>query len=118
MIAEINSNYNLDFVIMDGIKAFTRGGPDSGTTVESNLMLASRDRVAIDAVGVSILKLYGAKGKVGDAGVFEQDQLKRATELGFGVKSADEIMLTPINTEAQADIQRIESVLKTQVAVH
>ena len=31
MIAEINNNYNLDFVLMDGIKAFVTGGPDKGT---------------------------------------------------------------------------------------
>ena len=81
-------------------------------------MLASRDRVAIDAVGVSILKLYGAKGRIGDVDVFEQDQLKRAAELGFGVKSADEIELTPLNDESQADAERIEAVLRGQVAMH
>jgi uncharacterized protein (DUF362 family) len=118
MIAEINSRYNLDFVIMDGIKAFTSGGPESGDVVEPNLLLASRDRVAIDAVGVSILKLYGAKGKIGSEPVFEQDQLKRAAELGFGVKSADEIKLVPLNSEAQTDVELIESVLKAPVAVH
>ncbi len=118
MIAEINSQYNLDFVVMDGIKAFTSGGPENGTVVEPNLMLASRDRVAIDAVGVSILKLYGAKGKVGEVPVFEQDQLKRAAVLGFGVKSAEEIRLVPLNFEAQADVERIEHVLKAPVAVH
>ena len=83
MIAEINNNYNLDFVLMDGIKAFITGGPEKGKMVEPNLLLASRDRVALDAVGVAILKLYGAKGKVGEADVFEQDQLKRAAELRF-----------------------------------
>lgn len=97
MIAEINNHYNLDWVLMDGIKAFVTGGPESGTVVEPNLLLASQDRVAIDAVGVAILKMYGAKGKVGEADVFEQDQLKRAAELGFGVKSADQIQLTPLN---------------------
>ena len=111
MIAEINSQYNLDFVLMDGIKAFVTGGPDHGTLVEPNVLLASRDRVAIDAVGVAILKLYGAKGKVGEAGIFEQDQLKRASELGFGVKSAAEIRLTPLNDESRAEAERIEQVL-------
>ena len=118
MIAEINSHYNLDFVLMDGIKAFTTGGPDKGTLVEPNLLLASRDRVAIDAVGVAILKMYGAKGKVGEADVFEQDQLKRAAELGFGVKSAAEIQLTPLNDESRVEAERIERVLKAQVAMH
>ena len=118
MIAEINNNYNLDFVLMDGIKAFITGGPDKGKLVEPNLLLASRDRVAIDAAGVAILKIYGAKGKVGEADVFEQDQLKRAAELGFGVKSADDIQLTPLNDESRVDADRIGGVLKASVAMH
>jgi uncharacterized protein (DUF362 family) len=118
MIAEINNHYNLDLVLMDGIKAFITGGPERGTLVEPNLLLASQDRVAIDAVGVAILKMYGAKGKVGEADVFEQDQLRRATELGFGVKSAAEIQLTPLNDESRIEAERIEQVLKAQVAMH
>ncbi len=112
MIAEINCNYNLDFVLMDGIKAFITGGPENGTVVEPNLLLASKDRVAIDAVGVAILKIYGAKGKLGEADVFDQDQLKRAKELGFGVKSADEIKLTPLNDDSRAEVEQIEQMLK------
>lgn len=111
MIAEINQYYNLDFVLMDGIKAFITGGPEHGVTVEPNLLLASKDRVAIDAVGVAILKLYGAKGKVGEIGVFEQDQIKRAVELGFGVKSADEIQLIALNEEAAVESEKIETIL-------
>ncbi len=118
MIAEINCSYNPDFVVMDGIKAFITGGPDKGTLVEPNLLLASRDRIAIDAVGVAILKMYGAKGKIGEADVFEQDQLKRAAELGFGVKSANDINLTGLNEESQIEAERIEKVLKAPVAMH
>ena len=112
MIAEINCNYNVDFVLMDGIKAFITGGPENGTVVEPNLLLASKDRVAIDAVGVAILKIYGAKGKIGDANVFDQDQLKRAKELGFGVKSADEIKLTSLNDDSRAEVEQIEQMLR------
>ncbi|MGD0070310.1 MAG: DUF362 domain-containing protein [Candidatus Bathyarchaeia archaeon] len=118
MIAEINNHYNLDLVLMDGIKAFITGGPERGTVVEPNLLLASQDRVAIDAVGVAILKMYGAKGKVGEADVFEQDQLRRAAELGFGVKSATEIQLTPLNDESRSEAEKIEQGLKAQVATH
>jgi uncharacterized protein (DUF362 family) len=118
MIAEINANYNLDFAIMDGIKAFVTGGPEKGKVVDPGLLLASRDRVALDAVGVAILKLYGAKSKVSDADVFEQDQLKRAAELGFGAKSPEEIQLTPLNDDAKEIADRIESVLKSQPLMH
>ena len=118
MIAEINNHYKVDVAVMDGIKAFVTGGPESGDLVEPGLLLASRDRVALDAVGVSILKLYGAKGKVGEADVFEQDQIKRAAELGFGVQSPDEIKLTALNDGAQVEVDRIEKVLRAQVALH
>jgi uncharacterized protein (DUF362 family) len=118
MIAEINCSYNVDFVLMDGIKAFVTGGPDKGMLVEPKLLLASRDRVAIDAVGVAILKMYGAKGKVGEAEVFEQDQLKRAAELGFGVKSAEEIHLKPLNDETRVETDEIERVLKSSSLMH
>ncbi len=111
MIAEINNHYNVDFVVIDGIKAFVTGGPESGKVVEPNLLLASKDRVAIDAVGVAILKMYGARGKLGEARIFEQDQLKRATELGLGVKSVDEIKLMPLNSESQTEVEKIEQVL-------
>jgi uncharacterized protein (DUF362 family) len=57
MIAEINSHYKADLVVMDGIEAFVTGGPEQGQKVASGVLLASRDRVAIDAVGVSILKM-------------------------------------------------------------
>ena len=118
MIAEINNNYNLDFALMDGIKAFITGGPESGTLVEPNLLLASRDRVALDAVGVAILKLYGAKGKVGQTDIFEQDQLKRAAELGFGVKSVADIVLTPLSDESKESARKIEKFLKEQIAAN
>jgi hypothetical protein len=55
---------------------------------------------------------------VGETDVFEQDQLRRAAELGIGVKSADEIQLIPLNQESQAEAERIEAVLKGQVAMH
>ena len=112
MIAEINNNYNLDFVVMDGIKAFISEGPEKGTVVKPNLLLASRDRVAIDAVGVAILKLYGAKGKIGEEEIFKQDQLKRAAGLSFGVKCTDEIKLTALNDETIDDLERIKQILK------
>ena len=118
MIAEVNNHYNLDVAVMDGIKAFITGGPESGKEVEPELLLASRDRVAIDAVGVAVLKMYGAKGKIREADVFEQDQIRRAANLGFGVRSPDEIKLTPLNDDGKADIEQIEQTLKSQVAMH
>ena len=56
MIAEINSQLQSGLCFNGRIKAFVTGDPDQGTLVEPNLLLGSRDRVAIDAVGVAVLK--------------------------------------------------------------
>jgi uncharacterized protein (DUF362 family) len=99
MIAEINKHYKPDIIIMDGIKVFTDGGPERGKEVQPNLMLASNDRVAIDAVGVAILRSYGAARHIMKGRNFDLDQLKRASELGIGVTSASEIRVTPLNED-------------------
>ena len=113
MIAEINRHYRVDVVVMDGIRAFVNGGPEWGEVVEPNLLLASADRVAIDAVGVAILRVYGATGNVGKGRVFELDQIRRAAELGIGVQSAKEIRLKALNDECSEDVDKIERVFAT-----
>jgi len=112
MIAEINRHYDLDVVVMDGTRAFVSGGPERGEMVEPNLMLASRDRVAIDAVGVAILRIYGATGYVGKDKIFELDQIRRAAELGIGVQSAQEIELKALNDECKEDVENMEHVFE------
>ncbi|MHA1256222.1 MAG: DUF362 domain-containing protein, partial [Promethearchaeota archaeon] len=87
MIAEINSVYNADLVIMDGLAAFVDGGPMQGTRVESNIFVAGTDKIAIDAVGVAILRILGTTPEVSKGSIFEQEQIKRAIELGVGIKS-------------------------------
>ena len=52
MIAEINTAYSPDLVVLDGVDAFVEGEPDKGTRAQANVILAGSDRVAIDAVGV------------------------------------------------------------------
>jgi len=114
MIAEINKFYNLDFVIMDGVKAFVDGGPERGSLVEPDLMLASKDRVAIDAVAVAILRSYKTTNYVMKGRIFELDQIRRAAELGVGVKSPSDIKLTPLDDESRDITDKIESILKSQ----
>jgi len=114
MIAEINTRYRVDVVVMDGIRAFISGGPERGEVVEPDLLLASGDRVAIDAVGVAILRIYGAKGSVAEGRIFELDQIRRAAELGVGVKSASEILLKPLNSACREDVEKIKGVLAAE----
>jgi uncharacterized protein (DUF362 family) len=114
MIAEINKEYSVDLVIMDGTCAFIDGGPERGTQVQPNLILASSDRVAIDAVGIAILRGYGATSHIMKGRIFEHEQIKRAAELNLGVKSASEIQLTPLNDESHEDANKISQILESQ----
>lgn len=91
MIAEINTAYRPDLVLMDGMKAFTDGGPANGTTVNPGVILLGADRVALDAVGVAILRYFGTTAEVRSGTVFEQEQIARAVELGLGVTQSDGI---------------------------
>jgi uncharacterized protein (DUF362 family) len=112
MIAEINTAYNPSFVIMDGIKGFSTGGPEDGTLIEPGIIIASNDRVALDAVGVAVLRIYGTISKVSTGEIFQQEQLARATELGLGSSRLDEIEVIPVNDEAQDMCSQIEEKLK------
>ena len=85
MIAEINTAYQPAFVVMDAMQAFTTAGPDTGTMVEPRLMLAATDRVALDAVGVAVLRHFGTTPEVSQGSIFQQEQIARAVELGIGV---------------------------------
>ncbi|MFQ6077217.1 MAG: hypothetical protein ACE5Z5_13980 [Candidatus Bathyarchaeia archaeon] len=46
--------------------------------------------------------------------IFELDQIRRAAEIGVGVKSASDIRLTPLNDDSHDAANKIKSVLKSQ----
>ncbi|WP_424359174.1 DUF362 domain-containing protein [Methanocella sp. MCL-LM] len=112
MIAEINAAYSPAVVIMDAIKGFSKGGPEKGTLVEPGLMLASSDRIAIDACGVALLRSYGTTPEVADGDIFSLPQIRRAAELGLGARRADEIEVIPLNDSARDAARVIENELK------
>jgi len=114
MIAEINHYYPVDLLLMDATKAFIDGGPATGTIVEPGLILASKDRVALDAVGVAILRYHGTTRNVSQGKIFELTQIKRAAELGVGVSSEDKIELVPLDDESQKWAVDLERILKNQ----
>ncbi|MBI4735281.1 MAG: DUF362 domain-containing protein, partial [candidate division NC10 bacterium] len=86
MIAEINQLYRPAMVVMDGLEAFTDGGPESGTLVAPQVMVFGTDRVAVDAVGVAILRMHGGNATISRGRIFEQEQIARAAQLGLGAR--------------------------------
>lgn len=112
MIAEINEPFKDDLIVLDGIDAFVDGGPMTGKRVKGEVFLASADRVAIDAVGVAILKLLGSNDSIMKPKIFEQEQIARAVELGLGVSSASEIEVIPGDQKSQGYRDRVIDILK------
>ena len=111
MIAEINAAYRPDLVVVDGVDAFVDGGPAQGTKVQAIVILAGTDRVAIDAVGVALLRYFGTTPAVSQGLIFEQEQLARAVELGLGVDGPDKIDLVTGDKDSAGYAEEIRQLL-------
>lgn len=92
-IAELNLAVHPHLTIADGTTIMIEGGPTSGTSARADLLLLSGDRVALDAVGVALIRSFGAWPKVAGMSVWEQRQIRRAIELGLGVSGPDQVEL-------------------------
>lgn len=111
MIAEINTAYNPELIVLDGVDAFVDGGPDRGTRVNADVIIAGSDRIAVDAVGVAILRLFGTTPEVSQGPVFRQDQIARAVELDLGVSAPEQIQLTTDGPESEAFAGKVREIL-------
>lgn len=107
MIAEINAVYKADLIIIDGIVTFIDGGPMEGTRKEANVFLAGTDKIALDAVGVAILRILGTTPEVMNGAIFDQEQIKRAIELGIGISSPNEIEFL---TDSEESIELVNQI--------
>jgi len=111
LIAEINAPFKPDLVVLDGIEAFVDGGPATGKRAQGNAFLASADRVAVDAVGVAILKSLGSNSHIMNTRIFDQEQIARAAELGLGASSPADIDLISADDASREYRDRIAAIL-------
>jgi uncharacterized protein (DUF362 family) len=109
MIAEINLGYKPQFIVMDGVEAFVDGGPSRGRLVAGNVFVGGTDRIAVDAVGLAILKELGSNAAIMEKTIFEQDQIARAVELGLGVTGPDQIEVVGGDAASRAWADRIRT---------
>ena len=100
MIAEINAPFQPHLIVLDGVDAFVDGGPMSGKRAKGNVFAASNDRVAVDAVGVALLKMLGSNDAIMKRRVFEQEQIARAVQLGLGATSPSDIEIMPAGSQS------------------
>ncbi len=111
MIAEINTAYQPALIVIDGVEAFTHGGPDRGKRVQAEVVLAGTDRVALDAVGVAILRLFGTTPEVERGQVFAQHQIARAVFLGLGISRPEEIEFLTDDAASAEYAARVQEIL-------
>ena len=112
MIAEINLAYSPSLILMDGIEAFVDGGPMSGTKKRGDVIVAGTDRIAIDAVGIAILKDLGSNKSIMEKKIFEQEQIARAVELGLGISKPEDIEILTDDDESKKYAERLMKILQ------
>jgi uncharacterized protein (DUF362 family) len=111
MIAEINQPFSPALVVLDGVDAFVDEGPMTGKLAKGEVFLASADRVAIDAVGVAVLKHLGSNPAIMNAKIYAQEQIGRAVELGLGAPSPSAIELIAGNEKSRGYRDQILTIL-------
>jgi uncharacterized protein (DUF362 family) len=104
-LAEISLVVRPSFIVLDGRQGFVSGGPDGGDLARPGVLLAGRDPVAVDAVGLAHLRLQGAGGAIGQGSIWALPQLARAAALGIGASGAAEIALVGLDAAAEARVR-------------
>jgi uncharacterized protein (DUF362 family) len=112
MIAEINCAYMPALILLDGIEAFTDRGPMTGTRKRANVLLTGTDRIAIDAVGLAVLKELGSNSAIMGKKIFEQEQIARAVELDLGITRPDDVEIVTGDALRAAYANRLMEVLR------
>ena len=111
MIAEINQAYKPSLILLDATEAFVDGGPATGTRKKADVILAGTDRIAIDAVGLSILKELGSNKAIMGKKIFEQEQIARAVELGLGVTRPEDIEIVTDDEAGRQYSEKLKEIL-------
>jgi uncharacterized protein (DUF362 family) len=114
MIAEINRYYPVDLIVMDATDAFATGGPESGSLVHPGIIITGTDRVAVDAVGIAVLRIFGSTPEVREGEIFSLEQIARAAEIGVGVRSASAITVRPLDGTSTEIAVKIQKILKKE----
>jgi uncharacterized protein (DUF362 family) len=107
MIAEANTAYTPALVVLDGVEAFIDNGPDMGTKVWGDAIIAGTDRIAIDAVGLALLRFLGYRDVAANGSIFQHEQIARAVELGLGIDSSEKIRFLTSDAESKAYVEQL-----------
>lgn len=111
MIAEVNQAYTPALVLLDAVEAFVNGGPDRGEIARPNVTIAGTDRVAVDVVGIALLRLLGTTPAVSQGSIWELDQIQRAVELNLGVDRVEKIDIVTADAAGRKMADQIRRIM-------
>ena len=111
MIAEVNTTYRPDLIVLDGVDAFVNGGPEAGQKVSPGVILASTDRIAIDAVGIALLRSLGTTQTVSEGSIWNQAQIRRAADLGLGAINTEQVEIITADSASEQMANQIRQFL-------
>jgi len=111
MIAEINTAFTPQIIVMDGVDIFVDGGPMTGKLVKAGVVVAGTDRIAVDAVGLAVLKNHGANDAIMSKKIFEQEQIARAVEVGLGIKTPAQIEIVTADAGSRDYAGKLKEIL-------
>lgn len=118
IIAEVNLAVRPHLIVADGLTAMVSGGPWKGEVESTQLVMASGDPVALDLVGLGLLKSFGRWEKVAKLPVWEQRQVRRAIEIGLGARSHEEVEILPRSLGGEdPEFVKLVEAIKTHVMV-
>lgn len=105
MIAELNDAITHSLIVLDAVEGFYEQGPESGPVATFNAVIAGTDPVAIDALGVALLRRHGTTPEVSRGPIAGLAQIARASELGVGTADPEmmEIVTDDENSQQLAD---------------
>lgn len=109
LVAEMNLAAHPALNVVDATKCMIAGGPLGGTPAETNLILASGDRVAADVAGLALIAGFGQWEKVASLGVWQQRQIRHAQALGIGL--ADPNNLAVVSRALGSDTSAFEHLI-------
>jgi hypothetical protein len=66
----------------------------------------------VDSVGVAILKELGSNEAIMGKKIFEQEQIRRAVELGLGISGVQQIKLMAADKMSRLYAEKIQAILK------
>jgi uncharacterized protein (DUF362 family) len=107
LMAEMSLALQPALHVLDGTAAFVAGGPSDGRVVHPRLVIASRDLIATDVIGLAVLRHHGTSPDIQDQSPWAQPKIRHGVALGLGVTGPGQIDVRAEGVQEIAALRRL-----------